>query len=122
MNEMTWPPELDALAAAPAHHKSLLENDRVRVLDSVIAPGESTPVHTHRWPAVIYVVGSSDFVRQNVEGEVLFDSRTDGAAPEPGSALWSGPLEPHFVTNVGGADIRVISIEIKDRPEEVVSA
>ena len=30
-----WPGELDALVAAPGHHKLLLENDIVRVLDSL---------------------------------------------------------------------------------------
>ena len=29
----TWDPELDAVKAAPKHHKVLFENDRVRVLE-----------------------------------------------------------------------------------------
>ena len=28
-----WPPALDALVAAPVHHRLLLENARVRVLE-----------------------------------------------------------------------------------------
>jgi hypothetical protein len=43
-----WPADLDALVAAPAHHTLLFENDVVRVLDTRIAPGNRTPVHTHR--------------------------------------------------------------------------
>ena len=31
----------------------MFENDRVRVLEVRIAPGETVPVHTHRWPALI---------------------------------------------------------------------
>ncbi len=44
--EPSWPfPEsLDALTAASAQHRLLLENDPVRVLDTRIAPGERTPV------------------------------------------------------------------------------
>ncbi len=42
-----WPESLDATTAAPNHHEVLLENDRVRVLDTRIGPGERTPVHTH---------------------------------------------------------------------------
>ena len=49
MSDTNWPPELDALIAAPKQHRLLLENDRVRVLDTEIAPGDRTPVHTHRW-------------------------------------------------------------------------
>jgi quercetin dioxygenase-like cupin family protein len=41
---------LDAMSAAPHHHEVLLENETVRVLDTRLAPGERTPVHTHQWP------------------------------------------------------------------------
>ena len=105
---------LDAMAAAPDHHELLLENDRVRVLDSVVRPGESTPVHTHRWPAVLYIMGTSAFVRKDAAGNVIFDSRTAESTLQPGTAVWSGPLEPHSVTNVGNGDIRVVSVELKN--------
>lgn len=48
----TWPDDLDALIAAPDHHTLLFEDDRVRVLDTVIRAGDRTPVHSHRWPAI----------------------------------------------------------------------
>ena len=34
---------LDAMTAAPDHHKVLLENDKVRVLDTRLGPGQQTP-------------------------------------------------------------------------------
>jgi len=108
-----WPDELDAMTAAPEHHVVLLENEKVRVLDSVVRPGESTPVHTHRWPGVQYIIGISDFVRKGPEGEVLLDTRDGKNKPTPGTAVWSGPLAAHSVTNVGDSDIRVISVELK---------
>ncbi len=43
-----WLESFDVLIAAPEHHEVLLENERVRILDSRIKPGNSTPVHTHR--------------------------------------------------------------------------
>jgi hypothetical protein len=33
-----WSDELDAVAAAPAHHHVLLENERVRVLETGSSP------------------------------------------------------------------------------------
>ena len=39
--EQEWPDSLDAMVAAPEHHEVLLENERVRVLDSRIKPGET---------------------------------------------------------------------------------
>ena len=37
---------LDAMTTAPDHHTLLVENERVRVLDSLLKPGESTPIKT----------------------------------------------------------------------------
>ena len=58
-----WPDSLDAMVAAPDHHEVLLENERVRVLDSRIRSGETVPVHKHRWASVLYILGTSDFIR-----------------------------------------------------------
>ena len=51
-----WPDSLDARTAAPRHHSLVLENERVRVLDTRIPVGDTVPVHTHRWPAVYYTI------------------------------------------------------------------
>ena len=42
-----WPAELDALIAAPEHHKLLFENEWVRVLDTSIPSGKMKHVHMH---------------------------------------------------------------------------
>jgi hypothetical protein len=107
-----WPGELDALCAAPAHHTLLLENEAVRVLDTCVLPGETVPLHTHRWPSTLYIVSWSDFVRRDAGGAVVMDSRGKTRMAE-GSAVWSGPLGPHTLENVGDAELRVISVEIK---------
>lgn len=107
-----WPEELDALRAAPKHHALLFENEKVRVLDTNIRPGETVPLHTHRWPSTHYILSFSDFVRRDAFGKVLFDSRNGGKLPE-GTALWSEALPPHTLENVGEWDLHVISIEIK---------
>ncbi|MFZ0395030.1 MAG: hypothetical protein WCF17_10275 [Terracidiphilus sp.] len=107
-----WPEELDAIIAAPRHHTLLFENDAVRVLDTRIAPGETVPLHTHRWPSALYLVNWSDFVRRDGAGTVLADSRGGRGAPG-GSALWSGPLPPHTLENVGMGELHVITVELK---------
>ena len=109
-----WPEELDALKAAPRHHKLLFENEIVRVLDACIPPGEITEVHTHKWPASLYVISWSDFIRYDREGNVLLDSRNLGKSPSPSTALWSEPLIPHALRNTGPNDLHVISVEVKD--------
>jgi hypothetical protein len=104
---------LDAMAKAPGHHEILLENDKVRVLDTRLSPGDRTPVHAHEWPAALYVLSWSDFVRYDPDGNVLVDSRTMGSRPEIGAALWAHPIGPHYVQNVGQTELRIIAIETK---------
>jgi quercetin dioxygenase-like cupin family protein len=106
---------LDAMAVAPDHHRVLFENDIVRVLHTELQPGEQTPVHAHEWPASLYVLAWSDFVRYDPEGRVLMDSRQGTARPEPGTAIWGAPLPAHSVSNVGTAPLRIIAVEVKVR-------
>jgi quercetin dioxygenase-like cupin family protein len=111
-NAPLWPDELDALLAAPLHHALLFENESVRVLDTHVLPGETVPLHTHRWPAALYILSWSHFVRRDGEGAVMVDSRM-GGSPAEGVAVWSGPLPPHTLENVGESELRVISVELK---------
>ena len=106
---------LDAMTAAPDHHDLKLENDVVRVLDTRLGPGERTPVHAHEWPAVLYVLSWSDFVRYDPEGNVLVDSRTFSSRPVPGSVIWGTPLPPHFVHNIGQSELHILAVEVKAR-------
>ena len=103
---------LDAMSAAPEHHAILFENDRVRVLDTRLGSGERTPVHAHEWPAALYVLSWSDFIRRDAEGAILADSRGQ-LHPETGAGLWIDPLPPHSVENVGPADLHIIAVEVK---------
>jgi len=64
-----WPPELDAVVAAPRHHRVVYENEHLRVLEVTLGPGDEEPVHHHRWPSV--------FVFDQVAGPV-HDLAPDG--------------------------------------------
>jgi hypothetical protein len=101
------------MTAAPDHHTVILENERVRVLDTRLAPGEQTPVHAHQWPAALYVLSWSDFVRRDADGNLIVDSRSWESRPGPSEGLWAEPLVPHSVQNVGGHDLHIIAIELK---------
>ena len=64
-----WDPKLDAVIAAPANHKVVFENDRLRVLEVILEPNEQEPTHHHRWPSV--------FVFDQVQGPI-HDFAPDG--------------------------------------------
>ncbi len=108
-----WPYDdaLDALIADPQHHTLVMENEHVRVLRTRIPPGDKTPLHTHRWPSVIYTVSPSDFLRYDEVGNVITDSRNSPRAAS--SAAWVPPMGPHSVENIGASEIQLINVEWK---------
>ncbi|MBX3381143.1 MAG: hypothetical protein KF805_13700 [Phycisphaeraceae bacterium] len=112
-----WPEHLDAVLAAGRHHRILLENQSVRVLETKIEPGETVPLHTHRWPAAHYFLATGDIVRRDETGAITFDSRVHGrsrgGSGSAGEAVWSPALGPHTLENVGSTLIHVISVEVK---------
>ena len=109
-----WPDSLDALVAAPDHHTLLLENERIRVLETLILPGDTTPLHTHRWSSVYYIISWSHFLRTDDQGRVMLDSREVESLVEPPSVLWAEALPPHALENVGDAELRLVSVELKE--------
>jgi hypothetical protein len=113
-NPWPWPDGLDAVVAAPDFHAVLFEDERVRVLDGIVEPRQIVPVHTHRWAGVLYILGSSDFVRRDPDGNVLVDTRVSGSKPAVGVASWGAPLTPHSLENVGAETFHTLTIELKD--------
>jgi len=87
-----WTPEKDATAAAPGNHKVLLENDEVRVLQVSVPPHTQEPMHTHRYPAVIYLQSSphmfehTEDARCAMRGTVRMDWR--GGYPSIRGIFW----------------------------------
>jgi hypothetical protein len=111
-----WPEELDALVVAAEYHTLLMENEFVRVVQTRILPGQTVPVHTHRWPFVAFIVSWSDIVRRDPDGKVTLDTRQSPEAPKLNSPMWDGPLLPHSVENVGGVELKIVQVEMKGLP------
>jgi hypothetical protein len=115
----TWDPALDAVAAAPKHHKVLFENERVRVLEVTLEPNDEEPIHHHRWPSV--------FVFDQVAGPI-HDFAPDGRQLPPNRDViqaiqkWDsqGCLVVHMapqaagrVLNASGKPLHGIRVEMK---------
>ena len=104
--------DLDGPIAAPDHHRILFENDAVRILETSIAAGDMTPLHTHLRRTILYVVSGTDFVRRDGDGTVLLDTRGD---PDFGMSgvIDAPPVGPHTLENVGPRAIVVVGVELK---------
>jgi hypothetical protein len=86
----------------------LLENDRVRVWEDRVAPGESQPVHTHRNPYLSVVVTPVRAEIVDADGAVLYD-----VDRQPGEVRWFEEVPvTHSLRNTGDADAVVVVVEL----------
>jgi len=47
------------------HHKIVLENQQVRVIELIVSPGDTTLLHTHKAGSVVIFLSPSSFAIQN---------------------------------------------------------
>lgn len=110
----TWPTQYDAVAAAPKNHRIAFENERVRVLEVIVPPRTTEPLHSHRWPSTLYILEAGDFIDRDQKGNIVFDTRK---LPEPLKfplTMWKEPEAPHSVENLSDTiPIRLVRVEIK---------
>jgi predicted metal-dependent enzyme (double-stranded beta helix superfamily) len=89
----------------------LFENDRVKIWDFVLEPGEAIAMHTHRRDHVIVVVEGSDLVVEYADG------RRQSYSPRPGDVHYGrvdgGPADTHDARNVGASRYRNLIVELK---------
>jgi quercetin dioxygenase-like cupin family protein len=98
---------LDALAAAPLSHRILFENERFRILEDRVAPGETVPLHTHDWDFIMIILQGSRFSVQKA-GEPIVEEEW-GSLVE----FYRGEPVPYSFTNIGEKEFKAIAFEIK---------
>ncbi|MDT8416360.1 MAG: hypothetical protein RQ864_01000 [Lutibacter sp.] len=109
-----WQANLDAVIAAPDNHKILMENDKVRVLEVTLAPGETEEVHHHKWPSVLYIQEAGDFIDYDSDGNIIMDSRQIKPTLQFPMIMWKDAEAAHSVENLSKTiTIRLIRVEIK---------
>lgn len=111
--QCAWPASLDAVAAAPGDHRVALENDRVRVLDVSVAPGERQSVHAHCWPGVVYAIWQGASRDYDGEGRLIGAVKEDPPESAFPQARWTEAQAPHARHNLGARPSHVLRIELK---------
>jgi hypothetical protein len=109
-----WPETMDALIAAPASHRVLLDNDQVRVLDVEIQPGTREPEHTHQAPSIM-IVDEPARIRYYVGDTVRYESAPRSEPPAQRRVNWLDPEGPHSVENIDQRRYHAIRVELRGR-------
>jgi hypothetical protein len=108
-----WPPELDAVLAAPDSHRVLLENDQVRVLEVMIEPGVREPEHTHQALSVMYIDSPARTRYYGANGTLEAESPPRSGPPAEPVLRWLEPEGPHSVENIDTYRFHAIRVELK---------
>jgi len=82
-----------------------LENDRVRVLEAVLKPGDKEKMHSHP-QYVIYVITGGKVRTHGADGT------TTEAEMKDGDVLYRGPLT-HWAENIGTTPVKFVLVELK---------
>jgi len=96
----------DVLKAAAKAYRLLMENEKVRVLDLRLKPGEKAPMHNHPNDHVVYVMNTTKF-------KLTF---SDGKSGEfdltAGQTLWM-EAGSHSTENTGTSVGHNLVVELK---------
>jgi hypothetical protein len=95
----------DPVEVASNVYRILFENERVRLLEARLSPGDSSAMHGH-----------PDYVVYNLDGGKVRFSAPSGEAEEvelpDGVAMWRD-AEEHSTENIGTTDVRALLFELK---------
>jgi quercetin dioxygenase-like cupin family protein len=96
---------LDPVKLDPEHHLVPLENDRVRVLRTILEPHVKSPLHEHPHYVVVYLTELHTTM-------TLGDGRTVDNPRRPGEIAWRDALQ-HVTENIGDRTAMEIQVELK---------
>ena len=85
-------------------YKLVMENDRVRVLDLFLKPGDKAAMHYHP-DHVVYVLNGG-------KAKLTSSGKTDGMDMKSGQAIFLKALS-HDAENTGKTDLHLLVVELK---------
>jgi len=99
------PVSLDPVKLDSEHHIVLLENDRVRVIKTILEPHLKAPMHEHPHYVVVYLTELHTTM-------AMADGRNIDNVRRPGEIAWRDALK-HATENVGDRTAMEIQVELK---------
>ena len=100
----------DPVAAAPGQYKVEFEDDAVRVLRVVYAPGEKSAMHEHPDSVAVYITGGHIRI-------TLPDGRVGEPRVPPGATMRHA-AGSHAIENIGDAPFELVLVELKKEPAD----
>jgi hypothetical protein len=123
-NQWPYPIVYDSIQAAPNNFKLLFEDGKIRLVEVMIRPGETTPMHGDPYPSVVSfnsISGDSSAVTDTkLDPDSPLNGEGAGHAPPPSvhnmkvpTCMTIGPLAPHKIHNAGNVPLHYYRFEYK---------
>lgn len=96
----------DPVVISPQYYSVRFEDERVRVLEYRLKPGEHEDMHSHP-PGVVYVFGDSTI------RTTLPDGTSRERPAKAGEVFWRDATK-HAVINVGNTEAHALGIDLKE--------
>ena len=103
----------EPIVAAGEYHSVVLENDRVRVLQVEIMPGETVPFHQHGMPSVFVTLEPASLLIRDMSGKAIRVVERSSFSDLPHVEWRETPPAPRSVENVDTVSMRALRIELK---------
>jgi quercetin dioxygenase-like cupin family protein len=100
----------DPVAVAPGQYKVEFEDDDVRVLRVVYAPGEKSAMHDHPASVAVYITGGHIRI-------TLPDGRVGEPQVPPGATMRHA-AGSHAIENLGATPFELVLVELKKTPAD----
>ena len=100
----------EQIKANPIGTSLLFEDERVRIWEIVLEPGQEAPAHTHLLDYTTVTIEGATLERLNGDGTI------DRSEAVPGRVLrWYQSTPTHGLRNVGTTRFRNVIVELKDQ-------
>jgi hypothetical protein len=99
-------PEMDPVKISPQYYKVRLDNDKVRVLEYRLKPGEKEAMHSHT-VGIVYTLSEANLRVTQADGS---KSEAIGKAD---NVIWREQPVTHSIENIGTTDAHAIAVELK---------
>ena len=103
----------EPIIAAGEYHSVVLENDRIRVLQVEIMPGETVPFHQHGMPSIFVTLEPASLLFRDMSGKAIRVVERSSFSDLPHVEWRETPPAPRSVENVDTVSMRALRIELK---------
>lgn len=118
-SKWTFPDSLDAIKMAPESHKIVFEDSIVRILQVILEPNETEPMHTHQWKSVMWFTNAASmtYYQWDLDNNQFFIKDSISIPQMPREILNQGEFldaeGPHAIRNLENHQAMAYRVEFK---------